>query len=97
MDNDPSQPTPTSTHTTINHTDAKPSGGSNVIWFLLGGIVIVIAIAAYFVLGQGAMPTLGSSAPTGGNVSVDVESTSNPPPDAALEEAAPAETTPPAD
>lgn len=97
MDDNPSQRTPTSTHTTINHTDAKPSGGRNVMWFILGGIVVVIAIAAYFVLGQGAMPTLGSSEPKGGNVSVNVESTSNPPSEAAPVEAEPAETTPPAD
>lgn len=67
------------------------------MWFLLGGIVIVMAIAAYFVLGQGAMPTSGSSAPTGGDVSVNVDTTSNPPAEAAPEEVAPAESTPPAD
>lgn len=97
MDNNSSQPTPTSTHTTINQTDAKPSGGSNVMWFLLGGIVVVIAIAAYFVFGQGAMPTSASSAPSEGNVSVNVDSTGNLPAEAAPEEAAPAESTPPAD
>jgi hypothetical protein len=94
MDEETPQKTPTSTHTTINQTEAKPTGGNGVMWFLLGGVVVVVAIIAYFLLGNGAMPTLGSSEPTGGNVSINVESTGTPANEADPAEAAPAETAP---
>lgn len=103
MDEKTPQQTPTSTHTTINHTDAKPAGGNGVMWFMLGGIVIAVAVVAYFVLGNGVLTTSGSSAPAGGNVSVNVESTATPPaeeapaPEAAPAEPAPTETAPAAD
>lgn len=88
------QKTPATTHTTINHTEAKPTGGNGVMWFLLGGVVVVVAIIAYFLLGNDAMPELGSSEPTGGKVSVNVESTGTPATEADPAEAAPAETAP---
>ena len=77
MDETKVEKTPTTTFTTINPTEPKPAEGSTMLWFLMGGVVVVLAIAAYFVLGDGAM-TSGSSKPTGGNVSVDVETNEAP-------------------
>jgi len=77
MDETKVEKPPTTTFTTINPIEPKPAEGSTMLWFLMGGVVVVLAITAYFVLGDGAM-TSGSSEPTGGNVSVDVE-TNEPP------------------
>ncbi len=86
MDETKVEKTPTTTHTTINRTETKPTGGGATLWFLLGGVVVVLAIVAYFVLGDATM-TSGSSEPTGGNVSVNVETNEAP---AAESEPAPA-------
>jgi|SRR5680860_1516669 len=86
MDETKVEKTPTTTHTTINQTEPRATGGGPTLWFLLGGVVVVLAIVAYFVLGNGRM-TSGSSEPTGGNVSVDVETNEAP---AAESEPAPA-------
>lgn len=95
MDEKAPHQTPTSTHTTINHSAPKPAAGNGVMWFMLGGIVIAVAVVAYFVMGNGVMTTSGSSAPAGGNVSVNVETTAAPAPeDAPATESAPAGTSP---
>ncbi|WP_296764987.1 hypothetical protein [Sediminimonas sp.] len=77
MDEVKVQKTPETTHTTINRTEAKPSGGGSVLWFSLGAIVVVVAIIAYFVFGDGmwGSRTSGSS---GGNLSINVETNDAP-------------------
>ena len=70
--------TPTGTHTTINRTETRPSGGSGLMWFLMGGIIVVVAIVGYIVLGDGDVITTGGTEPTGGNVSINVESNDAP-------------------
>ncbi len=77
MDETKVEKTPTNTYTTINRTEPKPAEGNSMLWFLMGGVVVVLAIVAYFVLGDGTM-TSGSSKPTGGNVSVNVETNEAP-------------------
>lgn len=92
MDETKTEQTPTGTHTTINRTTAQPSGGNGTIWFLMGGVVVVIAIIAYVVLGSDVLPTGDAAAPAGGNVSVNVDTSD----DVAPEAAAPTETPAPA-
>lgn len=87
--------TPTSTHTTINRTETQPSGGNGTMWFLMGGVVVVIAIIAYFVLGTGDLPSGDAAAPAGGNLSINVDT--NEAPAAAPEAAAPAAPAAPAE
>ncbi|WP_104017145.1 hypothetical protein [Roseovarius nitratireducens] len=77
MDDVKVEKTPETTHTTINRTEAKPSGNGGMLWFLLGGVIVVVAIIAYFVLGDGMMISR-SSEPTDGNVSVNVETNEAP-------------------
>jgi hypothetical protein len=103
MDETRKEKTPTSTHTTINRTQTKPSSGGGVMWFLMGGIVVVVAIVAYLVMGEGGLKTSGATEPAGGNVSINVD-TNDAPAAPAVEEApstdiapSPTETTPPAD
>ncbi len=96
MDETKGEKTPTSTHTTINQTEPKSAGGGAMLWFLMGGVVVVLAIVAYFVLGDGTMMS-GSSEPTGGNVSVNVETNESPAAQsepAPITEEAPAEAAP---
>ncbi|MFN3661896.1 hypothetical protein [Yoonia sp.] len=92
MDEIKVEKTPTSTHTTINRTEAAPSGSGSMIWFIVGGLLVAVIVVAYFVMGDG-MPTTNASAPTGGDVSVNVE-TAPAPAAEATPEAAPAETAP---
>lgn len=94
------QKPPQSTHTTINRTETPSSGSGATLWFLLGGVVIAIAVIAYFVLGDG-MQTSTSPAPTGGDVSINVDTApaADPAPTAAptpapATEATPTETAP---
>lgn len=94
MDETKIERTPTSTHTTIDRTVAQPSGGNGMMWFLLGGVVVVVAIIAYFVLGNGDLPATSASQPTDGNVSINVDTSDTPPADAAPAEAAPADPAP---
>jgi hypothetical protein len=100
MDEIRTEKTPTGTHTTINRTEAKPSGGNGTMWFLMGGLVVVVAIIGYFVMGDGGLPTSDASQSAGGNVSINVE-TNDAPATPAPTEAAPApvptETVPQAD
>jgi hypothetical protein len=103
MDETRTEKTPTSTHTTINRTQTKPSGGGGVMWFLMGGIVVVVAIVGYLVIGADGFKTTSTSEPEGGNVSINVD-TNDAPAEPAVEAAptvdttpAPTETTPPAD
>ncbi|MBQ0749200.1 MAG: hypothetical protein KBT70_03280 [Roseovarius sp.] len=93
MDDVKTEKTPTTTYTTVNRTVEKQSGSGATLWFLLGGIVVVVAVIAYFMFGEG-VPTPQSSAPTSGNVSVTVETDKDPDSAAAPTEAAPAETAP---
>jgi len=93
MDEIRTEKTPTGTHTTINRTEAKPSGGSGTMWFLMGGVVVVVAIIGYLVMGDGGLPTSDASQPAGGNVSINVE-TNDAPATPAPTEAAPAEAVP---
>ncbi len=86
MDETKVERTQPTTHTTIKQTESRATGSGATLWFLLGGVVVVLAIVAYVVLGDGTM-TSGSSEPTGGNVSVDVETNEAP---AAESEPAPA-------
>lgn len=96
MDEVKVEKTPTSTNTTINRVEDPSRGGASMLWFLVGGLVVAVAAVGYFVLGDGILKT-NSSAPSGGNVSVNVESapapaaeaTSEPAPQAAPAEAAP--------
>lgn len=105
--------TPTGTHTTINKTETKSSGGNGTMWFLLGGIVVVLAVVGYLVMGDGFLTTSDAAKPAGGNVSINVDTkdsetapaapaaTETAPTETAPVEAAPApaptETAPPAD
>lgn len=66
--------TPTSTHTTINRTVTPSSGGGSMLWFLIGGLVVAVVVVGYFVMGEGMSKTT-SSAPSDGNLSVNVETT----------------------
>ncbi len=77
MDKTKIEKTPTTTFTTISQTEPKPADGNAMLWFLMGGVVVVLAVVAYLVLGEGTM-TSGSSKPTGGNVSVNVETNEAP-------------------
>jgi hypothetical protein len=97
MDETRTEQTPT--HTTIEHTHDRPSGsGSSAMWFLIGGVVVVVAIVAYLVMGDGGLISDSASQPTGGNVSVNVESNDAPavsePAATAPAETAPAEAAP---
>lgn len=82
MDETKVEKTPTTSYTTVNRTEPKQAEGSAMLWFLMGGVVVVLAIVAYFVLGDGTMMS-GTSKPTGGNVSVNVESNGAPATEAA--------------
>lgn len=96
MDDVKVEKTPTSTHTTINRTETSKSGGGSMLWFLVGGLVVAVLVVGYFVLGNG-MPTINSSAPAGGNVSVNVETAPAPAAETAPEptpESAPTEVVP---
>jgi hypothetical protein len=104
MDDVKVEKTPTSTHTTINRTVTPPSGGGSMLWFVVGGLVVAMVVVGYFIMGNG-VPTTTSTEPSGGNVSVNVETTPEPAaeatPEAAVEatpepapEAAPAEAAP---
>lgn len=93
MDEIRTEKTPTGTHTIINRTETNSSGGNGTMWFLLGGIVVVVAIVGYLVMGNGGLPTSDASQPAGGNVSINVE-TSGTPAEPAPTEAAPAEAAP---
>lgn len=77
MDDVKVEKTPESTHTTINRTEEKPSGSGAMLWFLLGGVIVVIAVIAYFVFNDGMMISR-SSEPTDGNVSINVETNEAP-------------------
>lgn len=77
MDEVKTEKTPETTHTTITHTPARSSGSGATLWFLLGGIVVVIAVIVFFVFGDG-VPSTQSSEPTGGDVSVTVETDNTP-------------------
>lgn len=72
MDEVKVEKTPTSTNTTINRTESPSSGGGAMLWFLVGGLVVAVVVAGYFLMGNG-MPTATTSEPSGGNVSVNVE------------------------
>lgn len=96
MDEAEVEKTPTSTHTTINRTEKASSGGGATLWFLIGALVVAVVVVGYFVMGEG-IPETTSSAPSGGNVSVNVETTPAPAAEATPEptpEAAPTEVTP---
>lgn len=96
MDEVKVEKTPTSTHTTINQTESPSSGGNSMLWFLVGGLIVAVVVAGYFVMGNG-MPTTSTSAPSGGNVSVNVETAPMPVPEATSEtapEAAPTDVEP---
>lgn len=94
MDEIKTEKTPTNTHTTINHTDPKPASGNGMMWFLMGGVIVVVAIVGYFVLGDGGVTTSTPSQPSGGNVSVNVETNDAPATEAAPADPAPAEPAP---
>lgn len=98
MDETRTEQTPTSTHTTIERTQDKSAGSGSAMWFLMGGIVVVVAIVAYLVMGDGGLTLDSASQPAGGNVSVNVESNDAPavsePTANAPAEAAPTETDP---
>ena len=93
MDEIRTDKTPTGTHTTISKSDTKPAGGNGVMWFLLGGIVVVLAIAGYFVMRDDGLMSSDAVEPAGGNVSINVD-TDDAPAASAPTEAAPAETAP---
>lgn len=80
MDERRTERTPTSTTTTINKTEAKPSGGNSTMWFLLGGIVAVLAVIGYLVMGDGALTTSDTAKPEGGNLSINVDTQTAPAP-----------------
>ncbi|OZB19710.1 MAG: hypothetical protein B7X55_02705 [Rhodobacterales bacterium 34-62-10] len=87
MDERRTERTPTSTHTTINKTEAKPSGGNSTMWFLMGGIVAVLAVVGYLVMGDGGLTASDATTPAGGNLSINVDTQTAPAP---TEPAAPA-------
>ncbi len=93
MDERRTEQTPLGTHTTINQTEPK-STGNGVMWFLMGGVVVVIAIIGYFMLGDGNITGMGASQSDGGNVSINVD-TNDAPAETAPAETSPAETAPP--
>ena len=97
MEKTKTEQTPAGTHTTINQASPQPSGGNGTMWFLLGGVVVVVAIIAYFVLGNGTVSSVTTAEPAGGNVSVNVDTSDAPAADVAPAETAPAETAPAAD
>lgn len=90
MDEVKVEKTPTSTHTTINRTDTAPSGGNSMLWFIVGGLVVAALVVGYFIMGDGA-PSTETSAPAGGDVSVNIESAPAPAEEAAPETTAPQE------
>ncbi|WP_297777667.1 hypothetical protein [uncultured Roseovarius sp.] len=77
MDEVKTEKTPESTHTTITRTTERSSGSGATLWFLLGGIVVVIAVVVFFVFGDG-VPSTQSATPTDGDVSVTVETDNSP-------------------
>lgn len=85
MDEVKVEETPTSTHTTINRTETPSTGGGSMIWFLVGELAVAVVVIGYFVMGDGLPAT--SSAPAGGNVSVDIETAPAPAADASPEAA----------
>ncbi|MBQ2262797.1 MAG: hypothetical protein II336_15675 [Loktanella sp.] len=91
MDEVKTDKNPTSTHTTINHTEAKPTGAGSMIWFLVGGLVVAIVVVGYFVMGDG-MPSSASPTPAGGDVSVNIETSPTPAAEAPATETAPNDT-----
>lgn len=96
MDEMKVEKTPRSTHTTINRTESPSSGGGSMLWFLIGGLVVAVVVVGYFVMGN-SMPTASTAAPSGGNVSVNVETAPAPEAEATPEptpEAAPTEVSP---
>jgi hypothetical protein len=63
------------------------------MWFLMGAVVVVVAIVGYLVMRDTGLVTSGSSQPAGGTVSINVDTTEAPaaaPPVEAPAEAAPA-------
>jgi len=82
------QNTPANTHTTIHKTEPARSGST--VWFILGGVIVVLAFVIYFMFGDGG-PTSTPTASDGGNVSVNVDTN-----DAAPVESAPAPSADPA-
>ncbi len=96
MDETKTKQTPDGTHTTVNRTVSQPSGGNGTMWFLMGGVIVLVAIIAYFVMGDGTLPTTSASEPAGGNVSINVDTNDAvaPPAETAPAETAPAETAP---
>ncbi|MGX0974786.1 hypothetical protein ACSSVY_000482 [Roseovarius sp. MBR-51] len=79
MDEVKTEKTPETTHTTITRTTERSSASGATLWFLLGGIVVVIAVIGFFVFGDG-VPSTQSAAPTDGDVSVTVETDNTPNP-----------------
>lgn len=94
MDETKIERTPTGTHTTINQTTPRRSGSNGTMWFLMGGVVVLIAVVAYFVMGEGTLTSSSGSQPTGGNVSINVDTNNPPASETAPAETAPAETAP---
>lgn len=52
-----------------------------MIWFFVGGLVVAVVVVGYFVMNDAIIAT--PSAPSGGNVSIDFETTLGPAADAA--------------
>lgn len=77
MDEEKVEKTPISTHTTVNRTETKSSGEGAMLAFAVGGVVVAVAILAYFVFGDG-LTTTGAPGSSGGDVSVDVQTNEAP-------------------
>lgn len=82
MDDTKIQKPPAQTHTTIHKT--APASGGGTMWFILGGVIAVLAFVIYFMFSAGG--TVSTSAPAasdGGNVSVNVDANGTAPADSA--------------
>jgi len=70
MDETRNVKTPTGTYRSVE-TRVDSSAGNNTIWFILGGVVVVVAVIAYFAMGSGTL-TRTDTPSTGGDVSVTI-------------------------